>query len=391
MTFDFDTPSPMRGNHSMKYDDMEKYMGVSGDDIIAMWVADMDFRAADCIRDALRAEIDNGFLGYFGDARPVSETVGRWLEERHGWTTEPDGIYYCHGVVAGFAAVLEAFSDPGDAIIVFSPVYHSFFSKTRAKGREVLQSPLVEREGRFEMDLDALARSLTGREKALVFCSPHNPGGRLWSAEEIRAVAEFCEAHDLILISDEIHMDLTHPGARHVPTLTAAPKSRSRLVVLTAASKAFNMAGGETGMVIIPDADLRARFRPAHFALGGTPNRFGMAMLQAAFTDGGDWLEAARARIAENFALWHDRIGALPGIGVMDMQSTYLAWVDFTGTGLDEKQIDERIAKVARIAASPGTAFGIGGDLHRRFNLAMPRARLVEAIERIEAAFADLQ
>jgi cystathionine beta-lyase len=241
------------------------------------------------------------------------------------------------------------------------------------------------------MDLDTLAASLTGREKILVFCSPHNPGGRLWSADEIRAAAAFCETHDLILISDEIHMDLTHPAAKHIPTITAAPGSKPRLVVLTAASKAFNIAGGETGMVIIPDAGLRATYQKAHAALGGTPNRFGMIMTKAALTDGGPWLDAARTYIAENFCIWRDRIGALPGIRVMDMQATYLAWVDFTDTGLDEDQINQRIGTVARIAASPGLAFGTGGALHKRFNVAMPRAHLTEAIERMEATFADLQ
>lgn len=391
MPIDFDTPIAIKGHHSQKHDEMQKYLGIREEDAIPMWVADMDFAAADCILDALRAEIDNGFLGYFGDVGPVSEAVCNWVSKRHGWDAEPDWISYCHGVVAGFATALEAFSDPGDAIIVFSPVYHSFFGKTRAKGREILESPLIERDGRFEMDLDALASSLTGREKMLVFCSPHNPGGRLWAADEIRAVAQFCETHDLILISDEIHMDLTYPGARHIPTVTAALNALPRLVVLTAASKTFNMAGGETGMVIIPDPKLRETYRKAHAALGGTPNRFGMIMIKSAMTDGGPWLDAARAYIAENFSLWHDRIGALPGIRVMNMQATYLSWVDFTDTGLSEEEISHRIGVDARIAASPGKAFGTGGALHKRFNLALPRARLVEAIDRLETAFGDLQ
>jgi cystathionine beta-lyase len=321
----------------------------------------------------------------------VSEAVCNWIPSRHGWAIQPDWIYYSHGVVAGYATVLEAFTEPGDAVILFSPVYHTFFNKTRAKGREILRSPLVERDGRFEMDLDALAASLTGREKLLILCSPHNPGGRLWSADEIRAVATFCETHDLLLVSDEIHMDLTFPGAAHIPTAVAAPDATPRLVVLTAASKAFNIAGGETGMVIIEDPAIRESYHAAHMAFGGTPNRFGMIMIKAALTDGEPWLEAAQEYIAENFRLWRDRIGALPGVSVMDMQATYLAWVDFSGTGLSDDQISQRIAEDARIAASPGPAFGEGGALHKRFNIAMPRPRLIEAIERIEGAFADLQ
>lgn len=391
MTANFDAPIAVKGRHRLKYDDTEKFVGVDGEDVICMWVADMDFPAADCIRNALTAEIEDGFLGYFGDVKPVSDAACKWLADRHDWTPLPEWIHYSHGVVAGYATVLEAFTDPGDAVILFAPVYHSFFGKTRAKGREILQSPLIERNGRFEMDLDALAGSLTGNEKALILCSPHNPGGRLWSADEIRAVADFCEAHGLILISDEVHMDLTFPGAKHIATAVAAPDVLSRLVVLTAASKAFNIAGGETGLVIIPDDALRGTYQKAHAAHGGTPNRFGMVMIKAAFSDGADWLDDTRAYLAENFALWRERIGALPGIRVMDMQATYLSWVDFTDTGLDEDQINARIAIDARIATSPGPAFGKGGEQHKRFNLAMPRSRLIEAIERMEAAFGDLQ
>ena len=391
MPIDFDKIIAIKDRHTMKYDDMEKYVGIAADDAIAMWVADMDFPSADCIRDALRAEIDNGFLGYFGNAEPVAQAACDWISRRHGWTPQPDWFHFSHGLVSGFATVLEAFSDPGDKVILFSPVYHSFFGKTRAKGREILQSPLVEKDGRYEMDLDALAASLTGQEKILVFCSPHNPGGRLWSTEEIRAVAAFCETHDLILVSDEVHMDLTYPGVSHIATAVAAPEAMPRLIVLTAASKAFNIAGGETGMIIIGNPKLRETYHTAHMALGGTPNRFGMIMTKAALTDGEPWLDEVRAYIAQNFRLWQDRIGALPGVGVSDMQATYLSWVDFTDTGLTEDQINQRIGSDARIAASPGQAFGKGGELHRRFNLAMPRARLIEAIERLEAAFADLQ
>lgn len=391
MAIDFDTPIAIRGHHSQKHDEILKYSGISAEDAIPMWVADMDFRVADCVREALRAEVENGFLGYFGNPKPVSEAVCNWIAKRHGWTPEIDWINYSHGAVAGFATAIEAFSAPGDSVIVFSPVYHAFFGKSRAKGREILECPLVERCGRFEMDLDALADRLTGREKIVIFCSPHNPGGRLWSAEEIRAVAEFCQKHDLILISDEIHMDLTFPGNRHIPTIIGASESVTRLIVLTAASKAFNMAGGETGLVIIPDPDLRAQYHKAHAALGGTPNRFGMAMIKAAFTGGEPWIEEVRAYLAGNFRLWHERIGALPGVRVMDMQATYLSWVDFTDTGLNEDGITERVATTARIATSPGKAFGTGGALHRRFNLALPRPRLIEAIERLESAFSDMQ
>ena len=388
---DFDKVRDARVPHSSKWSNISWQDGTPPDDVIAMWVADMEFDAAPCIRAALQETVDLGFIGYFGDAGPVNDAVCGWMADQHGWQVQPDWIRYSHGVVAGFAMVLEAFSDPGDSIILFTPVYHAFFGKARAKGREILQSHLVIEDGQYQMDLTALAAQLTGREKIVILCSPHNPGGRLWSAEEIRELAVFCAEHDLILCSDEIHMDLAFPGARHIPTAVAAPDITPRLVTITAASKGFNIAGGETGFIIVEDTDLRARFDVAHKALGGTPNRFGMLMTKAAFTDGHGWSQAVREYIAANFAIWRDRIGALPGVTVMDMQSTYLSWVNFEDTGLSSQDTARRLQRDARIAMSPGAVFGEGGETYQRFNIALPRPTLLKAITRIEGAFADLQ
>jgi cystathionine beta-lyase len=391
MSFDFDTAPSGKGHFTQKWDDMAPLLGVTAEDAIPMWVADMDFPAAPCIRAALQADLDRGFMGYFAQTGRVTDAVTTWMSGKHGWSFDASAVRYTHGVVAGFATVVDAFSDPGDSVVLFSPVYHSFYGKLRALGRGVVESPLVLKDGRFEMDLEELATRLTGRERIVVLCSPHNPGGRIWSGDEIQALATFCEAHDLILLSDEIHMDLTFPGVAHLPTAVAAPLARPRLVTITAASKGFNIAGGETGFVVIEDETLMARFDVAQKNRGGTPNRFGMLMLRAAFAEGGPWSDAVRAYLAGNFALWRDRIGALPGIGVMDMTATYLSWVDFRDTGCSTSEIDQRLAVDARIAKSPGAAFGTGGEGWNRFNLAMPRARLEAAIGRIETAFADLQ
>lgn len=390
MGYDFDTVRELRGTNRGTWDHLAAACGVTAEDGIAMWQADMAFDAPPCVVEALKADIAAGPPTYWGNTGPVTEAVCDWMRDRHGWAVDPGWVRYTHGVVAGFAMVLQAFSDPGDSVILFTPVYHAFFRKAAAMGREVLQSRLVERDGRYEMDLAALETQLTGREKIVVLCSPHNPAGRLWSAEEIRALDDFCAAHGLILCSDEIHMDLAFPGAKHHSTAVAAPSSLPRLVTITAASKGFNTAGGETGFAIVPDDALRARFDKAHAFLGGTPNRFGMTMTRAAFTGGAAWSEAVRAYIAENFGLWRHRIGALPGVRVMDMSATYLSWVDFRGTGMSG---DESLARIrdARIGVNRGEVFGEGGAGWHRFNVAMPRPRLVQAIERMETAFADLQ
>ncbi len=391
MAIDFDTPLPLKNTHCSKFDGIAKSFGYDDPDMIPMWVADMDFAAAEPIRTAMLAEVDRGYFGYFAQVESVNRAVVDWMSSNHGWKIEPTWLRYTHGVVAGLGIAIDAFSDPGDEIVVFAPVYHAFYRKIRHMNRKVVESELVERDGQFHMDLDSLAKKLTGSEKALAFCNPHNPGGRMWSVEEIRAVVDFCVAHDLILISDEIHMDLVFPGARHLPTATAAPNCLPRLVVLTAASKGFNTAGGETGIMIVPDDTLRSAVDDSLNDRSGSPNRFGMMMIKAAFSDGHEWSNAVRVYLAENFRIWRDRIGALPGISVMDMQATYLSWVDFSGTGMAQSEIEHRLLKTAKIAASPGPVFGTGGKGHMRFNLAMPRARMIEAIERIEAAFSDLQ
>ena len=391
MTHEFDTQLVLRGSHAAKYDNLEQAFGVDDPEIIPMWVADMDFPAAPAIRAALQAEVDLGYCGYFGNAGAAGQAVAEWYRSRHGWDDiDPGWVRYTHGVVSGFGDVLATFSEPGDSIVVFSPVYHAFYRQVRNMGREILESRLKVENGRFHMDLDALQSSLTGRERIVTFCTPHNPGGRLWDVEEIRALARFCEANDLILISDEIHMDLAFPGARFVPTAVAVPEQLDRLVVLTAASKGFNIAGGETGILVAPHPDMRARVDKVLNDRESSPNRFGMAMLTAAFAQSGDWSEAARAYLAENFRIFARRVAAIPGVSVMEMASTYLAWADFTALGMSDEELLKRLL-VAKVAPSPGTQFGTGGSGHMRFNLALPRPTLLSAIERIERAFSDLQ
>lgn len=390
MSFDFDTPIALRGTHATKYDKIGDVYGVDDPEIIPMWVADMDFAAAPAIRAALQAEIDRGYMGYYGVNAPVDQAVANWYKTRHGWAVDPGCVRYTHGVVSGYGDTIAAFSEPGDGVILFSPVYHAFFRQVEAMGRVVVESPLVERDGVFHMDLEALANQLTGNERIVTFCSPHNPGGRIWSAEEIRALADFCAAHDLVLISDEIHMDLVFPGATFTPTAVAAPDCLDRLVVLTAASKGFNIAGGETGLMLVPDAKLRATLDRVILDRESSPNRFGMAMTRAAFAESADWSDAVCAYLAENFATFEARLNALPGVSVMPMEATYLAWVDFSALGMDDTELLARVLD-AKIAPNPGTQFRKGGSGHLRFNLALPKATLDEAISRIEAAFGDVQ
>ena len=390
MTYDFDRQLALRGHHVTKYDALERVFGRDDPEIIPMWVADMDFPASPAIRAALQDEIDRGYMGYFGNADPHDRAVANWYRDRHGWNVDPGCVRYTHGVVSGFADALAAFSAPGDGVIVFSPVYHAFYRQAANMGRTIVESHLVERDGRFHMDLATLESALTGTEKIVTFCSPHNPGGRIWSSEEIRDLAAFCARNDLILLSDEIHMDLAFPDKTFVPTGLAAPEHHDRLVVLTAASKGFNVAGDETGLLLAPDAGVRAKVDKVIDDRESSPNRFGMAILRAAFEDSADWSDAVCAYLAENNRLFTEAMQAIPGVRVMKMDGTYLTWIDFSALGMDDKDLMDRLLD-AKIAPSPGTQFGSGGAGHMRFNIALPRPTLLEAIARIESAFADLQ
>jgi cystathionine beta-lyase len=388
--FNFDEVIDRRGTHSMKWDMMDPLLGVSPADGLAMWVADMDFRPPPAVTAALAAEIAQGVFGYFGDDRDHRAAIVGWMARRHGWEVDPATILTTHGLVAAVGFCLQAFSEPGEGVILFTPVYHAFARVIRANGRRIVESRLALEDGRYRMDLDALAAALTGDERVVVLSSPHNPGGTVWSVDEQRALAAFCAAHDLVLISDEIHHDLVLGDAKHVPMAVAAPEALDRLVMLTATTKTFNIAGALTGNAIVPDAALRERLAGPIAAAGGGPNRFGVLMATAAYADGDAWVDALCAYLRENAREFDAGVAAIPGLRSMRLEATYLAWVDFAGTGMAPAEFAARVRQ-ARIAPSPGTQFGGGGESWLRFNIGTPRARVREAVARLQDAFADLQ
>jgi cystathionine beta-lyase len=392
MTSPFDEVIDRVGTHSAKWDKMEDIYGVSPEDGLAMWVADMDFRPPACVQEALQGMLDHGVYGYFGDESDYLAAIRWWMAERHGWAVEDDWITTTHGLVNGAALCIDAYTAPGDGVVLFTPVYHAFHRVIKAAGREVVECPLVLTDGRYEMDFAAYDAQMTGREKLLLLCSPHNPGGRVWSREELQQVADFAKRHDLILVSDEIHHDLVMPGQKHVPMALVDDSISDRLVMLTATTKTFNIAGSHTGNVIIPDPDLRKRFSQRLAALGLSPNSFGLVMATAAYSpEGAAWVDDLCAYLDGNRKLFDATVAEIPGLRSMPLEATYLAWVDFSGTGMTAAEFTARVEREARIAANHGPAFGTGGETCLRFNLATPRARVVEACERLKAAFADLQ
>ena len=390
---DFDEPIDRLGTLCSKWDDMHKIFGVAPQDGIAMWVADMDFRPPAPVQQAVEAMARHGIYGYPGEHRPYLEAIRWWMQNRHGWTVEPEWILTAHGLVNGTALCVDTFTAPGDAVVLMTPVYHGFARVIRAAGRGITEFPLVVEDGEYRMDWEGWAGLMTGREKMLVLCSPHNPGGRVWSEAELRQVAEFCAAHDLILVSDEIHHDLVLPGSlRHHVLADLVPEAAPRLITLTAATKTFNIAGAHIGNLIVADPDLRRRLSQRFMALGISPGLFGLNMVAAAYSpEGAAWVDDLVAYLDGNRQVFDRGIAAIPGLRSMPLQATYLAWVDFAGTGMAPAEIERRIAHDARIAASGGASFGTGGESFVRFNLATTRARVEAAVERMSRAFGDLQ
>jgi cystathionine beta-lyase len=388
---DFDEIIDRRGTHCVKWDMMQPLYGVSPEDGIAMWVADMDFRPPACVQRALEDMTAHGVYGYFGNDRPYLDAIRWWMGERHGWEVAPEAIHTTHGLVNGVGLAVAAWTQPGDAVVLFTPVYHAFARVIRAAGRRVTECPLVQQDGRYVMDFAAYDALLTGRETMLILCSPHNPGGRVWTRAELEEVAAFARRHDLVLVSDEIHHDLVMPGQRHTP-MALIPGVEDRLVMMTATTKTFNIAGAHIGNVIVPDERLRQPFTRTINALGISPNSFGMHMATAAYSpEGAAWVDQLTAYLDGNRRLFDEGVNAIPGVRSMALEATYLAWVDFGALGMDPEELAGRLARDAGIAANAGPTFGTGGEGFMRLNLAAPRATVAQAVERLRRAFGDVQ
>ena len=389
---DFDEVIDRRGTHSSKWDTMEELYGVSPDNGLSMWVADMDFRAPKIIQEKLRGINSHGIYGYYGDHKEYNNSIKWWMKNRHNWEIDTSWIFTTHGLVNGTGLCIDAFTKPGDGIILFSPVYYQFSNLVEAARRKVVECPLKLIDNQYHFDFVTYERNLSGDEKMVILCSPHNPGGRVWTKNELQEVAKFAKEHDLVLVSDEIHHDLVYPNKSHTVMPIADPSVCDRLVMMTATTKTFNIAGAHSGNVIISNPNLRQKFSERIKALGISPNSFGLFMATAAYSpEGAQWLDELLHYIDGNRVIFDREVNKIPGLSSMPLEGTYLAWVDFSGTGMEEEEFIYRVQEKAKIAVNHGSTFGTGGEKFLRFNLATPRTLVVEATKRLKDAFSDLQ
>lgn len=389
MAYDFDTIIDRRGTHCEKWDGMQARYGVPPEDGLAMWVADMEFLPPPQVNEAIRRAADHGIHGYFGSPAFYHDAIIRWMERRHGWKVEPEWISTTHGIVNAVNLIVQAFCEPGDKVVVQSPVYYPFFGAVTNNRCELVHNRLAKAGERYIMDLDSLAQQMGERTRLLILCSPHNPGGRVWNREELTALAELCLSRGVLMVSDEIHHDLVYQGNTHTVLASLGPEVARRTITTTSASKTFNLAGTMTGNVIIGDDSLSRRFKLQAARCGITmPNSFGPLAAAAAYDHGEPWLKELLTYLKGN----HDRVmevvdREMPGVTSMPLEGTYLAWLDFSGTGLSMDEIVRRVQEDARLALNHGPTFGPGGELHMRLNFACPRSMLENALERLVAAF----
>jgi len=381
MKYDFDTPVDRRGTASIKWDFSKRFTGL--EDLIPLWVADMDFPACFEVVEALKRRADHGVFGYTLEPESYYRAVIDWMKRRHGWEIRRGWMLSAPGVVPSLNLALLAYSQPGDRVIIQPPVYYPFKESILKVRRRVAENPLILDGDRYTMDFDQLEKLIDRRTRLLILCSPHNPVARVWLKEELERLVEICLRHNIIILSDEIHHDLTLKGNRHFPTAFLSKEAAGITVTFTSATKTFNLAGLGCSLVIASDKHLRDRFRSTLQSIWtGIANALSAVATETAYRYGESWLEQVLEYVQGNYDFLVSHLAErLPEARVFPMEGTYLAWVDLRSLGMSDEELKQWILGRARVWLDDGPMFGTGGEGFQRINLACPRRTLNKALE----------
>jgi cystathionine beta-lyase len=382
---EFDLEIPRAGTLSVKYEGRGAYFG--SDDVIPLWIADMDFAAPSAITQALSERAAHPIYGYTLCPDSLYEALIAWMKKRHGWEIRREWILLSPGVVPSLHAAVMAFTRPGDPVVIQPPVYHPFFTAVTVPGRRLALNPLRLEQGRYRMDCEGLERRAAEGARLMILCSPHNPVGRVWSREELEEVLRIADRYGMTVLSDEIHHDLIYPGYRHTP-LAALADNPPNVLTAVAPSKTFNIPGLGLSALIVPDAGLRRALREIYelFHIGAsTP--FGLTAFEAAYREGEGWLERLLPYLAETRDFVADFLGRhAPAIRPVPPEGTYLVWLDCRALGMSDAALKQFFVHEARVGMNPGITFGDAGSGFMRLNIGAPRRIIAEALERIAGA-----
>ncbi|HDS06191.1 MAG TPA: putative C-S lyase [Bacteroides sp.] len=386
MNGNFDRSIERKGTDSVKHDLLTPVFG--SEDVLPMWVADMDFEAPHCVQEAILRRAEHPVYGYTFRPERFYRAVSGWIGRRHGWNVDPGTIGFSPGIVPALNMCVMAFTQPGDRIVIQPPVYFPFFSAVSNHLRTIVHNQLVEHDGIYEMDFDHLEESFRDGVKMFILCHPHNPVGRAWRREELERLAGLCTRYGVMVISDEIHSDLVLNGNTHIPLASLGKEIADLTITCVSPSKTFNLAGLHTSVVIISRPDLKKEYdRILDMVHVGGGNIFGMVALEAAYTGGDAWLEQLIGYLEGNDRALREHLRAtVPQLVISPLEATYLAWLDLSFLGMDDRALRQFVIGKARLGLNDGPMFGPGGTQHQRMNIATPRNVLMEGARRLSDA-----
>ena len=389
MEYNFDLLHNRKQTGSVKWDFNQQTFGRG--DILPLWVADMDFQVPEPVLRALTERAEQGIYGYSEGLHGYYESLMTWMRNYHGWEIEKDWIMFSPGVVTALNGLIQVLTQPGDSVLIQTPVYPPFSTAVQNHGRELVKSPLKIENGRYTMDFKDLEANFAQGVKTMILCSPHNPVGRVWNSEELGRLAKLALKYKVLIISDEIHGDLIYEGHQHIPFTTLTPELEACSVVCTSPSKTFNLAGLQTSNIIIPNPEYRQAYR-SYLLQNGIhhPNVFGMVAQEAAYRYGREWLEQLMVYLKGNIDYVMEFLATeLTQVHATRPEGTYLAWLDFRELGITPLALQEFLVHKAGIGLNAGHTFGPGGEGFARLNLASPRSMIIEGLERIKRAIQE--
>ncbi|RHS43539.1 pyridoxal phosphate-dependent aminotransferase [Tannerella sp. AF04-6] len=380
MKYNFDEIIPRRGTNSYKWDTPEE------ENVLPMWVADMDFRTAPAIIETLRRRVEHGIFGYTKVPQNYYDTIVKWFINRHQWEIDSQWIIYTSGVVPAISAIIKAMTIPGDKIIVQTPVYNCFYSSIRNNGCKMIANNLIYQEGRYTIDFDDLEHKAADPEtKLLLLCNPHNPVGRVWTSEELQRIGDICLQNGVFIIADEIHCELTYEGHNYTPFASLSEEFRLRSATCISPSKAFNLAGLQIANIVAADSNIRSRIdRAINDNEVCDVNPFGVIATIAAYEKSEEWLDALRKYLWENYTYVRYFFKRhLPQYSVLPLEGTYLVWIDCRAAGIGSDNITSCLQNKQKLMVNSGTLYGPGGEGFIRLNIACPRKLLIDGLVRL--------